>query len=327
MITRVKGSTFRAVDNGGYVSTADMGPQNTDITVALVAALTAGVPIFIAVGTWLFSSFSVPDGGIITGLGEKSVLKQKDLANSTGITIGSNCLLQDFMLDGNKVNQVGAGFHAFTFSNSVDSQGIQLYAQNVKGSSFRITGAATSEVHLVDCGSTGHTESGILIDSGANISLVNPRILASDAIATGDGISVASNGLAISNVSMQNPIVRNQSGRGIALIGNGSKNVTSVSVLNPRVGNCVNSGIHLVNAESCAVIGGMSNNNGIDGVRLEGDVQNCRIAQVNTKTNTAFGQREVIAGSTPNLNTFIYGIALANGTNAITKVGAGSLVV
>jgi hypothetical protein len=327
MITRVKGSVLSTADNVGYVSTFDMGPQNTDITAALLAALTAGSPVSVGVGTWLFTTLAVPDGSIIIGAGEKSVLKQKDLTNAPAISVGSNCLLYDFMLDGNKVNQVGLNFHGFTFNNSVDSQGVQLYAQSVKGSSFRITGAATSEVHLLDCSSTGHTESGILVDSGANISLVNSRILTSDAIATGDGISIASNGLAISNVTIQAPIVRNQTGRGIALIGNGSKNVTSVAVTNPRVANCVNSGIHLVNADGCAVIGGMSNNNGIDGVRIEGDVQNCRIAQVNARNNTQFGQREVVAGSTPNLNTFIYGITSGNGTNAITKVGASSVVL
>lgn len=327
MITRVKGSSFKTIDNFAFASTMDMGPQNTDITAAIVAALNANIPVFIPIGTWLVTGFTVPDNGIIMGVGEKSVLLQKALSNSTCITVGSNCLLQDFMVDGNKVNQVGSGFHAFTFNNSVDSQGIQLYAQNVKGSSFRVTGANTNEVHLMDCGSVGHTESGILVDSGSNISLIHPRILASDVTATGDGISISSAGLAISNVTIQTPVVRSQAGRGIALVGNGSKNVTSVSVLNPRVGNCVNSGIHLINVDGATVNGGMSNNNGIDGVRLEGDVQNCRISLVNARTNTQFGIREVVAGSTPNLNGLIYGITSGNGTNAITKVGAGSYIV
>lgn len=326
MVTRVKGSTFRTVDNGAFVSAADMGPQNTDITAAIVTALTAGTPIFIPVGTWLFSSFTVPTNGIIIGSGEKSVLKQKDLCNSVGITVGSNCLVQDFMVDGNKANQVGSGFHAFVFNGSVETQAIQLYAQNVKGTAYKITNAA-SEVSLIHCGTVGHCEHGILVDSASNCSLISPRVLDSDVTATGDGIAVSSNGAAVSNIIIECPIVRNQVGRGIALIGNGSKNVSAVNVISPRVVGCTNTGIILSNADSCVVNAGLSNNNGIDGVRLEGDVQNCRIVAVTTRGNTQFSQREVTAGSTPNLNGLIYGIANGNGTNTITKVGASSYVV
>lgn len=328
MITRVKGSTFRSIDNFNYVSLTDLGAAGTDITTALQAALTAGTPVYIPIGSWLFSSLTIPDDAIIFGCGRKSILKQKDLSNSVAINIASSrVLLQDFFLDGNKANQVGSSLHGILLNGAIDAQIIQVYVQNTKGSGFRITGAATNEVHLIDCYSKGHTESGILVDTGSNISLINPRIMDSDLLATGDGISIVSNGGAVSNVLIETPVVRNQAVRGIALAGNGSRNVTSVSINNPRVSNSVNSGIFLTNADGCTVSGGMSNSNSIDGLRVEGDVQNCRFFGVNCRTNVSFGTREVTVGSTPNFNGFIYGITSGNGNNAITKVGASSYVV
>lgn len=327
MITRVKGSTFRTVDNFAFVSLADLAPQNTDVTTLITAQFALGNPIFVPVGTWNISGISVPDNGIIFGLGEKSILKQIVTANTVAVTVGSNCLVQNFLVDGNKANQVGTGFHGFLFANSVDSQGIQLYAKNCKGSGFKISGAAVSEVQLIECASVGHTESGFLVDSGSNIALIAPRATLSDAVATGDGIAIASNGTVITNVTIADPISRNQAGRGISILGNGSKNVTSVSVSNPQVSNNTGNGIHLINVDGASVLGGMSNNNGIDGLRIEGDVQNCRFAQFNCRNNVAFGAREVVSGSTPNFNGLIYGITSGNGNNTITKVGASSYVV
>ncbi len=326
MITRVKGSVFNTFENMGFVSVKDMGPENTDISVPLAAALAAGYPIYVPVGTWLVGSISVPANGIIMGNGVKSVLKAKDLLNATVLSIGINCLLQDFLVDGNKNNQVGSGFHTIDLTNSTDTELIGVTSKDAKGNGFYIAGTA-NEVELFQCAATGFIDSGFKVAAGTNISLIAPKAYSSDAVATGDGIAIASAGLAVSQVTISDPVCKSNAGRGISLLGNGSKNVTDVSITNPRCVNNVSHGLHAINADRCSVTGGLLSTNGGDGLRIEGDVQNSRFTAVNSRANVSFGIREVTAGSTPNLNGYIYSICTGNGNNTITKLGAGSYIV
>lgn len=328
-INRAKGSAFADLDNFGYISLGDIGKGDgvTDNTAVLVAALATGIPVAIPVGTFVVGSFTVPANGFIFGLaGGKSILKIKDLNNAIGISMSTGAIIRNFAVDGNKVNQVGTGFHTIQI-NGVNSCGIEeITVSNPKGDGINITGAIVGAL-VRQCTVTGYTENGIRVVQGTDISINNCNTLNSDAVASGDGIAISSGGNAISRVQIDSPVSRANIGRGISILGNGSKNVTSVSVVNPRVSGNTSNGIHLINVDGAVVIGGFSNSNGIDGLRVEGDVQNCRFTNVMTRDNISFGAREVIAGSTPNFNGFIYGLATGNGNNAITKVGASSYVV
>lgn len=327
MITRVKKSTARMQDITNYISTENMGPQNSNITVALQAALTAGTPVFIATGTWLISTISLPANAILFGAGKKSILKQIATANTVAVVVGSDCQLSNFLLDGNKVNQVGSNFHGFDFTGSSNVEVSGVTAFNNKGTGFYVAGAA-NEIEFFECIATGWTESGFRMVQGSNVSFNDCKSYASDAVATGDGIAIASNGATITGVTISNAVVKNNAQRGISLLGSGSKNVIGVSITNPRVSSNISHGFHAINADSCSLLGGSFISNGGDGVRIEGDVQNCRFVTTYVRANTGFGIREVTSGSTPNFNGLIYTICNNNvASNVITKVGASSYIV
>ncbi len=326
MTTRIKGSVFRTVDVAGYVSTHDLGPENTDITAALQAALLAGLAVCVTAGTWLVGAITIPAGSVIFGDGPKCVLKTKDNTNAVLFTVGANSLLAGFAIDGNKVNQVGTGLHSVNVAGVAGVTCSQLVVQNTKGSGIAVTGAASNATIQV-CDISGFTESGIMVAQGTGINLLAPNVHDSDVGATGNGISIASIGSAITGVAIEAAVVRNVTGRGIALLGNGSRNVSSVSVMNARVSSCTSHGVHLLNADSCVVSGGVVNANAGDGIRLEGDVQNCRMVTPISRSNTGFGLREVTSGTSPNFNGLIYGVVNGNGSDVITKVGASSYIV
>lgn len=326
MITRVKGSSFNVLDIEGAVSLLDLGPVNTDITTALQAILTAGTPVIVPVGTWRFSTLTLPAGTIMYGLGPKSILKANDLANAINLTVGSNSVLQNFVIDGNKVNQVGSNFHGIDLTNAAGVRMLDVGCINHKGCSFNIAGTA-SEIEIVGGYASGYTDSGFKVAAGNNISFIACRVASSDAAATGDAFAIASNGAAISGIIIDDAVVQTITGRGIALIGNGSKNVTDVSITNSRIQAPSSHGIHMINVDSANVIGGVTKAASGDGVRLEGDVQNCRIVTHISKSNVGFGMREIVSGSTPNFNGLIYSTLAGNGNNTITKVGASSYIV
>lgn len=322
----VKGVTWNTSTNGGYVSLEDIALRGTDATAAIAAVLTVGIPLYIPIGEWLITSLSIPANSIIYGSGGQSRLKLKDVSNSSILTVGTGSTLSNFRLDGNKLNQVGSGLHGIICTGVSNVILTSVNVINCKGSSYYVTGASDSVV-LNTCTTSGWTESGIKVDSATNILLSDARCFSSDVAATGDGISIASNGAAITNVTITGAMVKNNTGRGIALLGNGSKNVTNVSIVNSMVVSNTSHGIHMINTDSCTVTGGTVISNGADGIRLEGDVQNCRINVPVTKANTTFGLREVVAGSTPNFNGLIYAVCSGNGNNTITKVGASSYIV
>ncbi len=328
MVTRIKGSIFTTADNFGYVSLGDVGKGDGvfDNTSVIAATLAAGFAVFIPVGVFLISSFSVPDDAMIFGLGKGSQLKVKNLTNSININVGSRVLLKDFSIEGNKLNQVGSGYHTLQLSGGTGSIVDNLYISNPKGDGINITGANSNTI-IRDCYVTGYTENGIRVTQGAELSLINCNVITSDAAATGDGISISSNGSAVTSVQISSPVCRGNTGRGLAIIGNGARNVSNICIDNPRTQSNVGNGIHLINADSIVILGGLSSTNGIDGIRIEGDVQNCRFVSCITKGNTSFGIREVISGSTPNFNGLIYGVCSGNGNNTITKVGASSYIV
>jgi hypothetical protein len=325
MTTRVKGVSINTIDLCGAISTADMGPQNTDITAQMTAALLAGTPILISAGTWIVSQITLPSGSTIIGFGPRSILKAKDNANVTTVTVGDSCFLSNFAIDGNKNNQSAGGVNGIDFSLANKSKAENVTVTNTQGSGFVVSNN-TDGLVLTNCNANNYTESGFKIVSGSDLTLLVPRAVNSDPIATGDGISIISDGSTISNVHLINPVVKTNNGRGIAVIGNGARNVSDITISAPKVSYSNNYNIHILSADTVIINGGFSKNSATDGVRIEGDVINCRFNSMSIKNNAGYGIREVINGATPNYNGFIYNIVASNGNNAVTKVGANSFI-
>lgn len=325
MNTKVKGSVFSSVDNTGMVSLLDLGPRGSDITIPMLAALAAGNPILIPSGQWLIKRINLPANAVIIGQGQSSILKVKDITNQLAIAVGSNCELVNFVVDGNKANQIGNDFHTFDLSNATRSRLTNVHSKNAKGCGFYL--ANVNQVDLNQCTAEGYVDSGFKLASGTKVSLIAPKAYDSDNTSIGDGIALVSNGAALSDVTITNPMVFNVSGRGMSFIGNGARNVSNVSVVNPRVSNSFGYNIHLFNVEAISIIGGVNSNSGNDGLLVEGDVQYCRIAEHSSHNNIGFGIREITSGSTPNNNGFAHNISLGNGNNVITKVGVNSYVI
>lgn len=326
MTTRPKGSVINLQNINGVISLNDIGVQNVDITTAFVAALISGVPIFIPAGTWVISGISLPANAVLFGVGPSSILKLKDTANTTALTLGNNNILYEFNLDCNKNNQVGSGFNGIDFSNSTRSRIRNITVMNPKGSGMYF-GGTNAENDVVNCSITGYTENGIKVVAATDLGIYNASIYSSDAAATGDGIALVSAGLNVTGLVIDAPKIKDVTNRGISCIGSGTRTVTDVSISNPRVINATSHAIHMLLAESVTVSGGMLKNCGGDGIRLEGDVQRCMATGVIVRSNLGTAIREVVNGVTPNYNNLTYNQLINNTVNTSTKLGANSVVV
>jgi hypothetical protein len=326
MTTRPRGITLAAFDMLGAVSTEDMGPRGSDITAAFAAALLAGTPVFVPFGSWYISQLTLPANSTIIGMGPGSVLKAKAGANATTMTVGSNCYIDGFTVDGNKNAQAGGGFNCIEIAGAQNVTINDVVAKDARGSGFVVSGGCDG-LAINTCTATGYTESGFKFINGTNISVINPRAIDSDPAATGDGIAITSDGATVSNIHLVDPIADNVNGRGIALIGNGSRNVTDILITGPQVFKTTSHGIHMMSADSITIQGGYAKSCSGDGIRVEGDVLNSRVFSMQVKSNLGTAIREIVSGSTPNYNGLIYNVVANNGSNAITKVGANSFIV
>lgn len=326
MVTKVSSFLVDELDMFGYANISNYVEPGNNITPALLTLLTAGIPVLIPFGTFIFTPFTLPANGVIFGQGDKSILKLAPLVNSIGITLSNNSMLRNLTIEGDKLNQVGTGLHTIQINGATGVKLIEVKTSNSKGDGLNITGSA-SNIRLQNCTATGYLDSGVKVVSGNNIHIRDQVCTDSDNISMGAGISLNSAGVAISSVVILSPVCRNNAGNGIYIAGSGSRNVTDVLISEPNTSNNTNNGIYLLNAERVSIDAGLSVANGIDGVRLEGDVQFCRVNGIISKGNIQYSIREVAAGSTPNNNGFIYNTTAGNGTNAVTKLGASSFIV
>jgi hypothetical protein len=211
--------------------------------------------------------------------------------------------------------------------NSISSSLVDVLIQNTKGDSINITGASLSKVLVQSCRITSFTGSGITIQQGGSITLDCLDINRCDVAASpGVGVNIASAGSAASVVIVTNCKCTGLTGQGFLVKGLGTKNITDVTITGCVANSNTLSGFQLQTTERVTVSGCIANSNAVDGFRLEGDVQNSRINQCIANGNTSFGFREVVSGSTPNYNGFMYEVSTNNGTNTVTKVGANSQV-
>lgn len=331
MITRVKQSSWDAVDNLGYVSILDTGAVGdgvTDCTTALTTALATGKPVYIPPGIFVTGSVSVPTNGTLFGHGAASVLKMKITNDAPLLSVGSGATLESFAIDGNKTNQVASDCHGILVTSAISTSLAKLTITNTKGDGINVTGTGTNFVQIQECKVTGFTRAGILVEAGKTVSIDTCYCAYSDAVASpGDGFSISSNGSTLNTVSLTGCLATNNNGRGFVLAGNTSKNVTDCSMSDCHAVSNVSHGFHMLTTERDQITTCTAKSNGGDGFRLEGDVQHSRLAINNAHNNGSFGIREVVAGSTPNYNGFIYSITRNNGNDTVTKVGANSTVV
>lgn len=331
MTTKVKGSSFNIIDSLVFANILDYGARADGVTIcntALTTAFATGYPVFIPAGTFLINAFTIPDNKILFGVGTASILKAAAVTNATLLRTGTRAKLKSFAIDGNKTNQVGSGFHGVQLSDTVGTSIQDLLIYNTNGNGIYVTGTGTAGLSIRGVEVTGHAASGILVDSGTDIQITNSRFHTSDILASpGHGISISSAGNTISEVLISGCRTTNNAGSGIIVKGNGSKNVTDVSISNVISATNTLNGIHAHTTERIAMSACVAKTNTVDGIRIEGDVQNSRVAECISNGNAAFGIREIVSGSTPNYNGFLYNVSTGNGTNTVTKVGANSTVV
>lgn len=336
MTTRAKGSTWNSQDNFGYVSVKDkgaLGDGSTDDTSAFNTALALGVPVFIPAGTYIVTPLTIPANTTIFGAGALSIVKMKAGVNGSGatLTIGSGTILRDFAVDGNKANNTGTTGHGIAVVNAVTSTIANVSCTNNAGDGINVSGSSTVGLNLTNCSANGFMRNGFTITDGTYARLTNCVAYSSDLTASpGDGFALAPTVGATNlfGATFTNCLSRSNIGRGFAFLGFGSKNVYDISVSNCIAASNTSHGFHALTAMQLLMTGNIAKANSGDGFRLEGDTQFCRVTSSIADGNSLFGMREIVAGSTPNNNKFIYDQAMNNVTsNTITVVGGASAVV
>lgn len=335
MITRVKGSTFSFKDNTSYISLTDpqigaVGDGVTDNTTAINLAFTFNIPVFIPPGVFLTAGLILPSGASMFGVGTTSKLKLKTASNVPMLTCLGAIDFYNFQLDANKAGQLGSGLHGIILSNGLGAMIDSVKIINPLGDGININGASTVGVNISQVMISGFVKNGITVEAGIDISLDQCKCFSSDVLASpGDGISLAPTlvGALVAEVSISNCRARNNIGRGLSVLGFGSKNVSDVNVSGGSFSFNTSHGIHAFTSQAVTINGVNVKNNGGDGGRLEGDVQFSRVSECVFNANTGTCLREVTTGATPNNNGLIYNATFGNGSNTVVKVGASSFIV
>lgn len=333
MVTTVKGSTFLISSNFNYVSLTDVGAKGdgiTDNTAAINLAFATGLPVFIPSGTFITSGLTLPANAILFGSGSSSILKLKISSNVQFLQTSGGIDFSSFTLDCNKAGQVGASLHGITLTNGIVASIFDVDIINALGDGIKITGVNSQNITCNKLRISGAVRNGITIENGTNITLNSLEIYSGDAVGSpGDGIALApiAVGSLVSEITIIGCKSRGNTGRGLSMLGFGGRNVTDINVVGGTFSSNISHGIHAFNAQNITISSVNVKNNGGDGGRLEADVQSSRISECIFTGNGGFGLREVTTGTTPNLNGLIYNVALLNGNNTITKVGASSFIV
>jgi hypothetical protein len=334
MIQRARGSVLNVQDSLGYLSLGDIagaaGDGVTDNTAFLNTALASGLPVYIPPGTWLVTPITVPANTTIFGAGRASILKLKTGSIGSVLTIGSNTSIQLIGIDGNKTGQSSSLNHGIAIVNAVLAKVGLLTISNTIGDGINVSGATTTDIKIIDCNITGFVKTGITVESGNLVYISGCHISISDVAAIpGDGIAIAPTlgpsllyGIVITGCTS-----RNLTGRAVAIVGFGSRNVHDITINGLATSSNNSHGVHIINANRVMVANASVRSCTGDGYRIEGDVQYSRISECTSYANTGTSFREIVAGLTPNNNGFIYNVANNNGSDIIVKVGAASFIV
>ena len=337
MVTVVKGSIWAANNTLGYISVTDnpylaVGDGVTDNTAAFNAALAAGKPVFVPTGTFLVGQLVIPSGAVLFGLGADSIVELKNGVDLPLLSLSAvtNITVKHITLNGNKANQTGVGIHAVAVAGGSGHVLESLYIVNSLGDGINVNGGAT-DIQILTPKITGFVKSGITIENASDIDIISARTYNSDPAAfPGDGITLAPTASTnlVSGVRVIGGYSDSNVGRGFSAVGNGSQNVINCTVSDYYAKSNTSHGIHILTATQIMISNVIAKSNGGDGIRFEGNTTNINATNGIADSNTGYGAREVVSGSTPNYNDFIGCRAVNNvGSNVITKVGANSNIL
>lgn len=329
MVTNTKLTTWKLQENTGSISITDYGCSTssannfTAFNTAMAAAIAAGVTLYIPEGVFLSSEITLTAGIKIDGVG---TLKLAVFTAANSVLIASNnCMIKNITLDGNSAAAPPGNFHCLNILNTnvfIDS----VTLINSKGDALLITGTPT-DIEIDNVTVINNGGNGITVTGGIGIDINNFQCISpNNAASPGIGISLTSTGNPIKNVSITNALIRNAKNNGIDVAGFGSRNVSNLCISGgTRVLDNTGNGIRITNAEEVLITAITVGTNTGDGIRIEGDAQQCRVLTCIANTNTGRGVSEVTTGATPNNNGYIYNVQVGNtGGNVTNLVGTSS---
>ena len=147
----------RFADVGNVKDFGAVGDGTTDDTAAIEACLAVYDSVYLPKGVYrLASRLDVPAGKKIAGAGFDDTILRASATGYNGITVGSNCVLLDFTIDG---NSLGGAYSGILYDGVSACYTDRVCAKNWGADGFAITNAAHhnqfGEIHATDCGSRG----------------------------------------------------------------------------------------------------------------------------------------------------------------------------
>ena len=147
----------RFADVGNVKDFGAVGDGSTDDTAAIEAALAVWDSIYLPKGVYMLGSrLDVPAGKKIYGAGFDDTILRASATGYNGMTVGSNCVLMDFTIDG---NNKGGSYSGILYDGVSGCYTTQVSSINWGADGIAITNAAHhntfGELHSTNNGSRG----------------------------------------------------------------------------------------------------------------------------------------------------------------------------
>lgn len=166
VITATGSSTARTLaarfaDVGNVKDFGAVGDGSTDDTAAIEAALAVYESIYIPPGVYMLGSrLDVPAGKKIVGAGFADTILRASATGYNGMTVGSNCVLMDFTIDG---GSHGGSYSGILYDGVSGCYTDRVCAKNWGADGFAITNAAHHN-KFGDIYATTNGSRGVIID-------------------------------------------------------------------------------------------------------------------------------------------------------------------
>lgn len=285
---RIAGQLATSVKSAPYNAIAD-GVAND--TVAIQAALNAGVPLYCPPGVYLLDPLTIPTGTVIIGAGRGLTTFKRRNGSATGslfslATNAANITFSGFTLDGNKANNSNGFCISGTNIASFRMEDVAVQNDAVAGAFFATmnpNGGSQATV-IADCTFSGCTAGGLAFNGARNVTIERCRFVANGAQGAGfssfdsDGIIVRGNyflangshGLflncdvtgnpvvltyTINNVSVSDNYSQGNLGYGIIVQAKHATVTGNLCVSNGNFGGSYNFAGFLLNSDRCTITG------------------------------------------------------------------------